>query len=81
MFDDKLASSDLMKHTDAKKNEWVKTTTHYLISKKLDMRHFLQWAESFQGREISDAHVRGLANSRVCSDHDPSRLSFALWDI
>ena len=69
----------MMKYTDAKKNEWVKTTTNYLISKALEMKHYLQWAESFQGHEISDSHVRGLANSGVCSDHDPSRLSFELW--
>ena len=69
----------MMKYTDAKKTEWVKTTTKYLISKALEMKHCLQWAESFQGHEISDAHVRGLANSGVCSDYDPSRLSFELW--
>ena len=71
IIDDKIASSDMMEYTGAKKNELFKTTTNYLISKALEMRHFLQWAESFQGHEIFDAHVRGLANAGVCSDHDP----------
>ena len=56
-----------------------KTTTNYHISKAIEMRHVLQRAESFQGHEMTDAHVRGLADSGVCSDHDPSRLSFELW--
>ena len=58
IFDDKVASSDMMKCTDAKKNEWLETTTNYLISKALEMRHFLQWAESCQDHEIFDAVVR-----------------------
>ena len=79
IFDDKIASSDVMKYSDARRTEWVKTTTNYLISKALEMKHYLQWAESFQGHEISHAHVRGLANSGLCRDHDPFRLSFELW--
>ena len=75
--DDNIASS--MKYTDATRTEWVKTATNYLMSKAPEMRHYLQWAESFQGHEISDAQVRDRANSGVCSDHDPYRLSFELW--
>ena len=46
MFDNKITSFDVMKYTDAKKAEWLKTTRNYLISKAFEMRHYLHCAES-----------------------------------
>ena len=50
-----------MKYTDAKKSEWLKTTRNYLISKAVEMKHYLPWAESFQSSVITHDHVRALA--------------------
>ena len=69
-----------MKYTDAKNAEWLKTTRNYFISKALETRHYLPWAESYQSSVITDDHVRALSVPRVCSDYDLLRLSFELWD-
>jgi hypothetical protein len=79
IFDDKIASPDIMKYLDAKKSEWLKTTRNYLISRAIEMKHYLPWAEGFQSSVIIDDHVRALATSGVCSDNEPLRLSFELW--
>ena len=79
IFDDKIASSDIMKFTDAKTIEWLKTAQNYLISKAFEMNHDLPWAESFPSHAITDDHVRGLSTSAACSDYDPLRLPFELW--
>ena len=70
----------MMKYTESKKNEWVKTIQNYLMSKALEMKHYLAWAESFQSHVITDDLVRVLSTSGVCSDHDPLRISFGLGD-
>ena len=53
----------MMKYTDAKKAGWLKTTQNYLISKALEMGHYLAWAESFQSSIITDDHIRALSSS------------------
>ena len=63
IFDNKIASSDMMKYRDARKNEWLKTTQNYIFFKALEMKHDLPWAESFQSHVITDDHVRSLSTS------------------
>ena len=67
-----------MKYFDSKRTEWLKTTTNYLISKVLEMRELLPWAESFQSQVIEHAHVQALANSGVSSDIGPAKMSLDL---
>ena len=64
-----------MKYTNAKKNEWLRTTTNYLISTAYEMKHFLPWAESFQSHFVGEHHVAVLAECGVCSDIEPQKLS------
>ena len=78
-FDDKIATSDNMKYTDAKKHEWVKNLSNHFISKVYEMKHFLPLAEGFQSQVIEHHHVLGLAGIEVCIDIDPAKLSLDLW--
>ena len=59
--------------------DWVETTRNYLVSKAFERHAYLLWAESAQAVAITEGHIGWLANSGVCSDHDPHRLSRDLW--
>ena len=71
LFDDQIASANNMKYTDAKKREWLRTTTNYSISKDHGSKHFLPLAESFQSHVIGEHQALAFADCGVCSDIDP----------
>ena len=79
LFDEKTATSDLMRYNDSKRTEWLKTTTNYLISKVFEMRELLPWAESFQSQTILDEHIAALSQSHLCLDSSPEKISRDLW--
>ena len=64
-----------MQFPDGKKEESLKTTTNYPISKAHEMKEFLPWAESFQSHVITPQHVRAVAAAGICSDMEPEKLS------
>lgn len=67
-----------MRYKDTHKQEWLKTTTNYLISKAYEMAAFPLWAEQFQSRVITELEMQGLAQSGNCIDNDPVKLSRGL---
>ena len=85
VFDEKTATSEAMKYPDGSdmraRDQWMKTARNYLIGRAGEMEMFLLWAENWQSHPISKADVASLAQSNVCMDHDPSKLSKDLWSF
>ena len=79
VFDEKTATSEVMKYPESNQELWMKTTRNYLIGRANEMEQFLEWAESWKSHPISKAAVASLAQSNVCMDNEPLKLSKDLW--
>ena len=79
VFEDKVAISPVGQYNEGQKQEWVKTTSNYLVSKAFEMAAFLPWAESAQAHPITHEHVNALTESGYMVEVEPLRLSKDLW--
>ena len=83
MFEDKVALNSLYAYTGKEGEKWMKLTRGYWMSRLPGNQGILDWAESLEGNEITDAVVSSTVHIEGGSIHmtylDIVELGRAVW--